>query len=431
MMNHFTQRRSPLSGKKEPYRTDYEIDKARIIHSEAFRRLQSKTQVLQVSESDFHRNRLTHSVEVAQIGKGIARFIRYQFPEQLRKNAIELEEDLIEAICLAHDIGHPPFGHGGEIALNYMMRNEGGFEGNGQTLRIISKLEKYSEEHGMDLTRRTVLGLLKYPYSLPISDPHHTNEIEHFYELDQEEWKPTKGYYEDEQPVVEWILEAFSKHDQEHFTATIDNPSSRTVTKYKSFDCSIMDLADDISYAVHDFEDGLELGLFDEKWKHTFIDKIFQNKKFMWYLKSFKEYTDQDIDKLKTLTPPKRFISTCIGFFVKHVELCENEHEFQSPYLQYKAVLNHEAISLLDAFKEIVDMNIIRSAYNQRAVKKGQIIVCNLFDVFLKNPDLLPEDTKKKYENTERKYRVISDYIAGMTDRYAFKMYSSIFDQKP
>ena len=131
--------------------SQYQRDRARIIHSASFRALQSKTQVLGLGESDFYRTRLTHSLEVAQIGSGICEWLRNK-PDN--PPGPELEQwipslSLIEAICLAHDIGHSPFGHGGEVALNYMMKDDGGFEANGQTLRIVSRLGEYSPANGL------------------------------------------------------------------------------------------------------------------------------------------------------------------------------------------------------------------------------------------------------------------------------------------
>ena len=131
-------------------RNCFQRDRDRIIHSTAFRRLEYKTQVFVNHEGDHYRTRLTHTLEVSQIARTLAR-------------CLGLNEDLAEAVALAHDLGHPPFGHGGETALNYAMANFGGFEGNGQTFRILTKLESHTAEHGLDLTRRTLLGVLKYP----------------------------------------------------------------------------------------------------------------------------------------------------------------------------------------------------------------------------------------------------------------------------
>ena len=140
--------------------TPYQIDRARIIHSASFRRLQAKTQILGIGDSDFYRTRLTHSLEVAQLGFGITESLKAKFKFDEEKLDLLPSQNAIESICLAHDIGHPAFGHGGEVALNYCMINDGGFEGNGQTLRIVTKLAEYTPNNGMNLTRRTLLGLI-------------------------------------------------------------------------------------------------------------------------------------------------------------------------------------------------------------------------------------------------------------------------------
>jgi dGTPase len=140
------------------------VDYARVIHSASFRRLQGKTQILNLGDSDFYRTRLTHSLEVAQVAGSLTRQLK---ADNQNHSAIQHMPDLsmIQAIGFTHDLGHPPFGHGGEVALNYCIRTNGGFEGNGQTLRILSKLEKFSEVCGADLTRRALLGTRKYPVS--------------------------------------------------------------------------------------------------------------------------------------------------------------------------------------------------------------------------------------------------------------------------
>ena len=162
-------------------RSPFQRDKARVLHSAAFRRLQSKTQIHNNGLSDFYRTRLTHSLEVAQIGAGLVAHLALVQPEF---EALLPGNNLIETICLSHDIGHPPFGHGGETALNYMMINDGGFEGNGQTFRILTQLEPYTEFNGMNLTRRSLLGLLKYPvYLSEVSAPYPEDTSRNFREL--------------------------------------------------------------------------------------------------------------------------------------------------------------------------------------------------------------------------------------------------------
>ena len=160
-----------------------------------------------LGESDFYRTRLTHSLEVAQIGTGIC--------EHLQRNATDEQREwlapgsLMDATCLAHDIGHSPFGHGGEVALNYMMRDHGGFEANGQTLRILARLGEYSEDDGLDLTRRSTLGIIKYP-GFCDDLARYNPEAESKAPLNLDDWHPPKGIYTDEQDVLEWALEPFS-----------------------------------------------------------------------------------------------------------------------------------------------------------------------------------------------------------------------------
>jgi len=242
--------------------SEYQRDRARIIHSASFRALQSKTQVLGLGESDFYRTRLTHSLEVAQVGSGICEWLRDQDTSQ---HCVELipSFSLIEAVCLAHDIGHSPFGHGGEVAMNCMMREHGGFEANGQTLRILARLGEYSPACGLDLTRRTMLGTVKYPttysqacrYAQAPSTPHD------YLNIDQ--WTPPKCLYDEEQDVINWMLEPFSTEDCDEFLRITTPASGHRKTQYKSFDTSIMELADDIAYGVHDLEDALALNLVD------------------------------------------------------------------------------------------------------------------------------------------------------------------------
>lgn len=160
-----TQRRSGLNNQRGTldHRDPYERDRTRVIHCPAFRRLQRKTQILGTDEGDFHRTRLTHSLEVDSIGRSIARNLKNNPEYAPIISGLLPNDDLISVICLLHDIGHPPFGHGGEVALNYMMRDYGGFEGNAQTLRLLTKVENSYGSFGLDLTRRALLGILKYP----------------------------------------------------------------------------------------------------------------------------------------------------------------------------------------------------------------------------------------------------------------------------
>lgn len=241
-------RRSDDHSRPNDVRGAYVRDRARIIHSATFRRLQAKTQVLGIGEGDFHRTRLTHSLEVAQVARGITYFLTKKLTPEADKGFMEINQwlpgaNLIEAISLAHDLGHPPFGHGGEVALNYVMRNDGGFEGNGQTLRILTKLEAHTENLGLNLTRRTLLGILKYPVSYdavvrkesPVDDKQH---------IVAKSWKPPKCYMGCENSIVDWIFQPFNETDKKTITTLKDQPSktSHGKSKYHALDTSIIEL---------------------------------------------------------------------------------------------------------------------------------------------------------------------------------------------
>ena len=198
-------------------RTPWDHDYGRVVHSASFRRLQVKTQIFGVGENDFYRTRLTHSLETSQIGEGI----RNKLCRKLRCNEIDNKKYrirwlpdsfLIRTVCLAHDLGHPPFGHGDEVALNRCMLDHGGFESNGQALRIVTRLEKYTDNYGLNLTRRAVLGLIKYP--APYRSVNNSNfyPSTSTYLLDKPvfnsaEFKPPKCYLNEEhlQIVKGWL----------------------------------------------------------------------------------------------------------------------------------------------------------------------------------------------------------------------------------
>lgn len=164
-MGDWNARREGWKPHDEDARDVGDVDYARVIHSASFRRLQGKTQILNLGDSDFYRTRLTHSLEVAQIAGGLVRQLAQSFPDHPATTALP-DRSQIHAIACSHDLGHPPFGHGGEVALNYCMRDAGGFEGNGQTLRLLARLENFSAGAGANLSRRSMLGVLKYPAPL-------------------------------------------------------------------------------------------------------------------------------------------------------------------------------------------------------------------------------------------------------------------------
>lgn len=209
------------------YRSDFERDRARVLHSSALRRLGFKTQVVDPTSDDFVRTRLTHSLEVAQVGREIGRIIG-------------CDPDVVDAACLSHDLGHPPFGHNGETALNAIGEQAGGFEGNAQTLRLLTRLEPKvvgadGQCHGMNLTRAVLDAACKYPWSredAPLKEGQRSRKF---------------GVYADDLPVFAWFREGA--------------PAGR-----KCLEAQVMDLADDISYSVHDVEDAVFSGHVQLGW---------------------------------------------------------------------------------------------------------------------------------------------------------------------
>ena len=237
--SHDTERKSTEKLAKDDERSEFERDRSRIIHSAAFRRLQGKTQVFTAGEGDFFRTRLTHSLEVAQIGKGLA----------IRLGA---NPELVEAVSLIHDIGHPPFGHSGEKELKRLMKPYGGFEANAQNIRILTKLETKSDRYeGLNLTRATIDGQLKYKEAF---DP-----------------SKKKFVYEEDTCLVDWA-------SKDARTAVTESDPGKG---WKSFECEIMDWADEVAYAVHDLEDSIharyiEASTFSLPLDHPRIGRIIE-----------------------------------------------------------------------------------------------------------------------------------------------------------
>ncbi|RJG42155.1 anti-phage deoxyguanosine triphosphatase [Motilimonas pumila] len=426
-------RQGDESGKKRQsdHRSPFQRDRARILHSAAFRRLQAKTQVVSTGVNDFYRTRLTHSLEAAQIGSGIVAQLKQkqgQLAHLLPSNS------LIEAICLSHDIGHPPYGHGGEVALNYMMRQHGGFEGNGQTLRIVTKLEPYTPDHGMNLTRRTLLGLLKYPAKLSqlTMVKKQVDTTPSFRQLKASEWSPAKGIYDDDDDVLTWLLAPLDEQDKAHFTQVYQpNPNSHLKTLHKSLDCSIMELADDIAYGIHDLEDAITMGLVTKKqWQEEVASKLVDIDGF-WLAKVIPDLTEQLFSDQHYQR--KDAIGAMVNALITSVKLGTVETDFHDPLLKYNARLTPAMEQVLTILKQFVLHFVILQTNLQIHEYKGQQIIMELFEAFAADPErLLPNDTKTRWlKRTAAGHtgnRIITDYISGMTDGHAVRLHNQLFN---
>ncbi|MDV6253017.1 anti-phage deoxyguanosine triphosphatase [Vibrio sp. EA2] len=416
--------------RRDDHRSPYQRDRARILHSAAFRRLQAKTQVHGNSLEDFHRTRLTHSLEAAQLGTGIVAQLKKKQPEF---RDLLPSDSLIDSLCLAHDIGHPPYGHGGEIALNYMMREHGGFEGNAQTFRIVTKLEPYTEHFGMNLSRRTLLGLIKYPAlisqtrSAVLPEP-----AEHQRKLKAYEWYPAKGIYDCDKALFEWVLEPLTDSDKALLSQMRYEPESdleHSKTRFKSLDCSIMELADDIAYGVHDLEDAIVLGMVTrhqwqegaasqladcgDSWFEAHMDSIGQ------MLFSGKHHERKDA------------IGGMVNALLTSISIKPVDVAFTSPLLSWNACLEPQTAKALEVLKHFVSQYVIQVPQVQIVEYKGQQIIMDIFEALTAAPErLLPIHTKALWcqaDSESDKMRVIADYISAMTDSHAQKLHRQLF----
>ena len=403
-----------------------ERDSAIIIHSAAFRRLQNKMQVQVIGDSDYYRTRLTHTLEVMQIARGILYHLQNKISEKLGEMQPNIH--LIEAVCFAHDIGHPPFGHAGEEALNECMEKFGGFEGNAQTLHILSSGTEHSKYSGFNLMRRTLLGVVKYPVTY--STLNNCNYKD----------KAPKCIYDKEQGVLDWLLEPFSNEDKKLFQEYKPKDDKHGKSKYKSFDCSIMNMADDIAYACHDLEDAVKLSILKrEKVKSILMNANYSDISFLLQILggysegSLEKNIDKFLDGLYSSYEYKKFFSGLIGFFINGCEIQEVDG-FTNPLLKYNiGFKSKEYYEILELLKdEITYKNVIANYKIIQMEYKGKKMVKDVFNAFINsNGKLLPPGEQQKYnlykDDKNKQARVICDYIAGMSDNFLTMIYSRLF----
>ncbi|WP_169089837.1 anti-phage deoxyguanosine triphosphatase [Paenibacillus sp. PL91] len=392
-------------------RDDFERDFGRVVHSAAFRRLQSKTQVIGISEGDFHRTRLTHSLEVSQIARGIATTLNERFKEPESK----IDISLIEAAALAHDLGHPPFGHQGERALNKCMSSFGlNFEGNAHTFRLLTNRED-DIETGLDLTRAALLSILKYPASMKkVNNPEITGK------------PPKSSVFEEDEPVFEWVTQCFAPEEKAYFMEVTDFQAGKhRKTINKTFECSIIELADDIAYATYDLEDAFKLNLIHL----DHLSEIVERHKSISSARigaALRIFTENSGYKNKT----KPFFADLVSGFINEIDILETQPSFTSNRLRYKAHIAEDAMQLLEDLKSLVIDHVIFSQKVQTFEWRGGKIIEMLFEAMINDKNLLPEDRKRRWHGSCDRVnaRLVCDYIAGMTDTYALKMYSRLYE---
>ncbi len=421
-MNVWNARQTAISDDQRE-RDNFGRDRARIIHSAFFRRLQGKTQVLGLGESDFYRTRLTHSIEVSQVASGIVETMLND--QSLATHHQWLPSQvLIEAIALAHDIGHPPFGHGGEVALNYAMRNNGGFEGNAQTLRICTKLGEYSDSNGLNLTRRTLLGLLKYPatYSTVVNaSKYQTAQAP----SNIDSFKPPKCIFDCDKDSLDFIFDPVSS-DSITFQSTQQISNNHAKTKFKALDTSILELADDIAYGVHDLEDAIALRLVDERTWRAEVHDLLADPLSTYPLRGQMDEITANLFSGVNKTR-KKSIGLLVGHFIRNCTLAKR-NTFSHDLLDIQATMNAPVEHELEVLKRFVRKYVVKTVEVQTLEYKGQQIIVRLFDAIANNPSrLLLKKYYDDYVARGQDLRVICDYLAGTTDDYATRLYHKIF----
>jgi dGTPase len=359
-----TQSRGRLFAESPPAtRSEFQRDRDRIIHSTAFRRLEYKTQVFVNHEGDLFRTRLTHSIEVAQIARSLAR-------------NLQLNEDLVEAISLAHDLGHTPFGHAGQDALNACMKDYGGFEHNLQSLRVIDALEqRYGAFDGLNLMFETREGVLKH-CSLPNAEK------------------------------LGAIGQRFIERTQPSLEAQLTN------------------LADEIAYNNHDIDDGLRSGLLTTEQlnrvglyaRHRIeVEKLFPD---IGGRRAINEIVRRMINALAV-----DLIQTSqANIAAAHLDTIEDVRH-AGPLIAFSSEMKQEAQEL----KRFLRENLYQHYLVNRMTSKAKRIVTDLFGIFMNGPQLLPPDYQIASGEVTEQARKVADYIAGMTDRYAMREYRRLF----
>ncbi|MCJ7535954.1 MAG: deoxyguanosinetriphosphate triphosphohydrolase [Anaerolineales bacterium] len=341
------------------YRTAFQRDRDRILHTTAFRRLEYKTQVFIIHEGDYYRTRLTHTLEVAQIGRTIAR-------------ALGANEDLEEAICLAHDLGHSPFGHSGEVALTRLMKDSGGFDHNRQSLRIVTDLEeRYPDFPGLNLTWEVREGIVKHESEYDISDASDYN------------------------PDLRGHLEA-----------------------------QIANAADELAYTAHDLDDGLRSGMITPRMLEGITLWEILVKSVGWH--------GGQLDDLSRHRLIRRLIGLEVTDLVTSTDQCLRENSIRSVEQLQKLAFNVIGFSedmqrRNRHLKDFLYANMYRHHRVVRMAVKAERIITDLFTAYQSESSMLPQHVQDFIE-TRGLERTICDYIAGMTDRYALQEHNKLFD---
>lgn len=388
--------------RRDNYRTPFQVDRDRIIHGQSFRRLQGKTQVFLTGEYDFYRTRLTHSMEVAQIGRSICNALREN--DKSMKDDYYIDADLVEAVCLAHDLGNPPFGHAGERTLHDVMANYGGFEGNAQSLRLVAEMfyGRMVNKTGMKPTRAFLDGLLKYKI---------------IYDETTKEPK-SKFLYPDQAHYLDFVFAGGS------WAQHIENLP-------QSIECQIMDWADNFAYSIDDLKDAITAGFID-----SFIIKEWAQKQ-----NGLTAEMEERLDELALSVEDRssdRHLSLRMGDLIGGISLKPASNLMSDRSSRYRFSLKVEdgVEAEYETYRRLAFEAVFSTAKIQQLEFKADYILKKLFNGIKESYSagarlhLLPEDWHNYIENIapdDERCRVICDFLSGMTDAFAGRYFQRFF----
>jgi len=374
-----------------PTRSEFQRDRDRIVHSTAFRRLAHKTQVFVPLGGDHFRTRLTHTIEVAQIARALSR-------------GLGLDDDLAEALALAHDLGHTPFGHVGEDALDALMRDFGGFDHNAQALRLVTRLERrYAGFDGLNLTWETLEGLVKH--NGPLVTP---------------EGQPTAKYVSRgvPRPILEFDAECAGSIGLLGLAA------------HASAEAQAAAIADDIAYDAHDIDDGLRAGLFelaDLRAAAPFVDEVLHEIETTYGALERARVIHELGRRIIT-----RFIEDALAESARRIAETGAQSAAEIRAAGRQVVTFSEAMAAADrSIKTFLFSAMYRHPEVMRVREKATLVIERLFPLFLDDPRAMPLEWAGAYRGARddsSRARVVADYIAGMTDRYALNEYRRLVD---
>lgn len=410
-------------------REEYEKDYARLIQSPAFRRLQGKSQVFGAGTGDYYRTRLTHSIEVSQIAREVARKLgkQYHFLNQDLHPGLKLVPEVVEIASLAHDLGHPPFGHKGEEVLNHILLSKHGehYEGNAQNFRILMFLEKRAgSDKGLDLTAATLLAINKYPFLVSES-------------------KQKKGVYPSEWEEIKFLRNLWEMPE-----------ACRTL------EAQLMDLCDDIAYSTHDIEDGIRAGkilltedfLLDHRLINAVVNEILHDpasmSSFQWsnidiksmvtnvlelYYKQWKsiyDRYDREVSRSR-----REIKAQWVNYFASKVGIIEDPLHpgWKKVTFVAEGAEDEDTLRTMEILKKLAWVTMIKDFRVQRLQKRSENMITKLWESMEKEESgrlILPPDWVEGYDIQQQEWpwhRLVADYIAGMTDHYAEKVYTELF----